>query len=247
MKQTPLKGSVKCNFKSVLTSKARGDVKDGGYVFKNDISRDISFNEDVNSICSIKLESGSQKSAEFEALKMLESVYQQYNMKKVMMSGEDAKRYQESTLKALESMPTNERKSGNSWVDAYAEGGLTGVLLNALSEVSNFYWHTTKEQLDRLSKVNLEKDFYIVPDEQEEVIWPTRLCITFDAHKGAYRRCIEQEEAQMKGVVEATEEALASDECQNLKEGEECGAKRKAEMLKLPEIKPEFRKDNNLI
>lgn len=245
MKQTSIKGSLTCDFNDIKTSKVSSDVKNGGIVFSDDVSKDISFDQNTKSLCHFDLKSGSKQAAEYEALKALEDVYHQFNMKKVLMSGQDAKKYHDSTLRSLENV--NKKQSGNSWYNSYSSPFWKSTFDEVFSGGSSFYWHSTKENLEDLSKVKINKSYDINSDEEEIIDWPTKICLTYDAHKGAYRRCVEEEEQEIKGIAQAKEEALSSKECQDLKEDEDCGKKRKEEMLKQPEVNPNFKKDNLLI
>lgn len=247
MKQTPIQGSLVCDFKNVFNFTGRGDVKNGLF-FSNDPSTVINSDDETTNICTTTLTSGSLEDAEYQALKEVEKVYSDYNMKRVMLAGEDSKKYFEELKAKFKDMPKDTRtKSEGNWFVNYLTGGWGDIVTGLVSEVSNFYWHTTKENLERVSKVRLEKKFNVQHERIEEMSWPSTICLTFDGHSKKYRRCIEEEEKGMMGISQATNNALSSEECQGAKNAEECAKKRKKAKAKKPKVKAKHKKDNLLI
>lgn len=247
----PFEAVLKCDFSSGYSVKGRSDIKDGLVIFDNDLTNQIKTHDQSSGACNVEMISGDRKSAHLTALQELEKVYEGMRVRRITLSEQQKNQYYTGILSDLSNKQHEERKDDSSsiaLISAYANLGLEGMLVQALSQASNFYWHTRIEDVENLSTVKFEKRIKLQGHETLRQYWPTNICLYYNSSKKAYDRCTKNGEHQAQSVIEASDKALNSSSCAKEDKSLECGKKRKLDLEQQPILPEEpTKKDDYLL
>ncbi len=246
----PFEAVLKCDFSAGYSVKGRSDIKDGLVIFDNDLTNQIRTHDESRGACNVEMISGDRNSAHLTALQELEKVYEGVRLRRTTLSEQQKNQYYTGIVSDLTNKQHEERKDESSSISliyAYANLGIEGLAVQALSEASNFYWHTRIEDVENLSTVKFEKRIKLQGHETLRQDWPTNICLYYNINKRAYDRCTKNGEHEAQGVVEASDKALNSSSCTKEDKSLECGKKRKLNLEQQPILPEEPRKKDNYL
>ena len=228
-KMEPFEAELRCDSLAGFISKARVDNKDGAVLWDNDVSKDL-FDKDLGKGgCQLTIEKGDVKSAEYQALQMLEAQLEQIHIHKTQLAYAEKNMHYQKMLEDAE-LHQNRGNSKLSIYETYISKGWLGVIASALSYGSDFYWHTSKHNLERLSEFKFHKKIAYGKGVTQSIDRdiPPNLCLVYNLATKAYDRCTEEEQKLAKGMQQSAEEASYSEECKNAKDYHECASRRDA-------------------
>lgn len=226
-KYVPPKTEVEldCKFNAGWEVYGRSDIKDGAIIFDDDITTEMTASDSGTQACSLKLLSGDRKSAEFLAMQALEAQLESYGLSRIKLSKEEKQAYY---TKVMEDIDAHRRPAGSysSYYAIWSLAGWAGIAVAVLSDASNFYWHTSKQNVSKISSMSFNKKLSISGYDHMTKAIPPDLCLVYNAVHHAYDRCSPAELKEAKTIQQASEEAEKSPECLGIGSPLVCGEKR---------------------
>lgn len=226
-KDVPPKTEIEldCKFDAGWEVYGRSDIKNGAVIFDDDITTKITADDSGSQACSFKLISGDRKSAEFLAMKELESHLESYGLSRIKLSQEEKQAYY---TKIMEDIDAHRRPAGkySSYYAIWTLTGWAGIAVSILSEASNFYWHTSEQNVSKFSSMSFKKKLSINGYDHITKAIPPDLCLVYNVDHSAYDRCSPVELKKAKTIQKASEEAEKSPECIGISSPLLCGEKR---------------------
>ena len=230
-----------CDFSTGFAVNGRGDIRDGLVIYDNDIINNFTFRDSNTGGCHIEHISGSTTSAEYEALRQLEKVYNDLNVERIHLSESEKMKYYNYVLADL----ANNRASGTGVLNP--DDGWFTLLKKAAVGVNNFHWHTSIHNIKNISKVNFTKELYISGHETLERDMPVDFCLVYNSDIKTYDKCTPKEESKALTMNDAMDLVKQSDECLNTADPMVCGQNRDQAGLNKPQEKRIYTEDNIII
>jgi hypothetical protein len=235
----PFHAIIECDFSTGWALKGRTDVIDGAVIFSNDhYVKLLAEDKSSGAGCRLELKSGDQSSAQYAAMAVIEKHFSDLNMSQINMAKADKELYFEKVMRDFYATNAASSRSSLSTVLIGALGtpAWPALGLSVAAVTNNFFWKTTKHDIERLSKTKFRKELRMNGAESVEISVASNLCLVFNALSGAYGACREDDEKIATSFLDAVAKASASEACQGIYDPQKCGEARK----KMGQINPEF-------
>ncbi|RYZ88470.1 MAG: hypothetical protein EOP04_09340 [Proteobacteria bacterium] len=246
---------VKCDFSNGWKLNGRTDVRDGLVIYNNDITTSMvseSINQ-TNEPCSVTTTGGGGDAVREAAIRKsvdtirerLEGIY----LDRVNTSYQDRMKYWESVQNdiaanrrphlfgALGSIVSSVASSAGSLLGGsfgglistaagYLQSGFGGLFTRGISQATNFYWHTNKQNIKHIDQVNFESVIVEDGNSWVQVELAPQICLAYNPSTKLYNGCSEDESKQAKTLQEARETVEKSPECRRADSPSDCGSAR---------------------
>jgi hypothetical protein len=247
-KLPPFEAELICDNMNAYSVEGRADVKDGWIIFDNDVTNKMTYTDNNEGMCSVRLISGDKSAAEFVAMQTLSDELNKIFLHKTQLSKEEKEKYHAEVLKDIENNRRKDTSTGGIYT-AFLALGAPGILVSGLSMASDFHWHTNIQDVKDISKFKLRKHIKYSDDVHITTTRdiPPNLCLVYNTQSKAYDRCTEEELMQAKNMNTSIEEVMKSKECKDAQDPLECATNREEAGLPSREAKGKEPRDNHLV
>ncbi len=222
-KLEPTKAELRCDFSSGFQVQGRADIKDGLIIYDNDITNTMKSMDRNQGACDLTIISGDRKSAELMALKELESQFEAIRLNRVALSRSEKEAYLNGVLNDIAHNRRSNDQRLSSGISQLFSLNWQGLVLTALAQASDFYWHTNIQDFANVSSIRFQKRISIDGHETIEKDVPTKLCLAFNNDTRSYDRCTEVEESSSTSARDGIAAAAMSAECSGVVDPFTCG------------------------
>jgi len=224
----PTKAELSCNFENAFSVEGRSDTRDGFVIFDNDITVNLSSTDKNTTACHLDVKSGDIDAAQIKALQMLEEQLTLMGIHRTNLTKMEKENYYKSVLNDVHSNRRNDNSNIAAGIVAFFSSGWGGALVAAVSELTDFHWHTNIQNVHNFSGMKFDRKISIAGHTTIEKALPTNLCLVYNKNVNAYDRCTESELSEALNMQQSIISATNSPECKNAESPMDCGRKRDA-------------------
>ncbi|RKZ75004.1 MAG: hypothetical protein DRR19_29660 [Candidatus Parabeggiatoa sp. nov. 1] len=205
VKHPRFEASIKCNFENWSKANFRSDVINGAIIYNDDLFQNFVSEKGATNVCKVTIKGGSGRKGSQSAILQKAA----FDLKKQLQdSFFERVRLDEQELNRLK------------------EAHLADVRAHRNASGPGFYWHTSSQKLESVSKFKYEDEIIFDGNESMEMDLNTQLCVAFNQKTKAYHACNIKEQAEAKPLRQSAEKLYEECDDDDLSR-EECRHNRK--------------------
>lgn len=224
----PTKAELNCKFENGFSVEGRADARDGLVIFDNDVTVNLSSTDKNKTACHLDVQSGDVDAAQIKSLQMLEEHLSLMGLHRTNLTKAEKENYYKNVLEDVQNNRRNNNSNIGAAVVAFVSSGWGGAVVAAVSEITDFHWHTNIQNVHNFSNLDFNRKISIAGHTTVEKALPTNLCLVYNKNVNAYDRCTETELNEALSMRQSINNADNSPECQNAENPIDCGHKRDA-------------------